>query len=243
MFFITGDTHANFSRIYDFCEKKGDFLELSQDKDTMIILGDAGINYWGPEDWRDKKLKKKLAKLPLTLFSIHGNHEMRPQSIPSYVTKEWNGGIVYYEPEYPNILFAVDGEVYDIWGEKVLVIGGAYSVDKHYRLMMGYNWFEDEQPNDEIKAKVEKVIADNNGVFDVVLSHTVPLRFEPREWFLSGLDQSSVDKSTEEWLDKIYSGIKYKKWYAGHYHGEKVIYNEKEDNQFIFMFESIKEFI
>lgn len=38
---------------------------------------------------------------------------------------------------------------------KTIVIGGAYSVDKFYRLSKGYNWFEDEQPSDEIKAYVE----------------------------------------------------------------------------------------
>lgn len=31
---------------------------------------------------------------------------------------------------------------------KTIVIGGAYSVDKFYRLSKGYNWFEDEQPSD-----------------------------------------------------------------------------------------------
>lgn len=243
MFFITGDKHSRFEKVFEFCEKHGEFLDLSQEKDVMIILGDSGINFFGPDDWKDNKLKKKLSKLPLTIFAIHGNHDMRPHHIPSYITKEWNGGLVYYEPAYPNLLFAIDGEVYDLWGKKTLVIGGAYSVDKHYRLMMGYRWFEDEQPSDEIKAKVEKVIKENNGEFDVILSHTCPLRFEPCEWFLSGLEQSTVDKSTEKWMDKIYDSIKYKKWYAGHYHGEKVIYNEKEDNQFIFMYESIKEFL
>ena len=243
MFFITGDKHSRFEKVFEFCKKRGEFLELSQEKDVMIILVDSGINFFGPDDWRDNKLKKKLSKLPITIFSIQGNHDMRPHHIPSYITKEWNGGLVYYEPAYPNLLFAIDGEVYDLWGQKTLVIGGAYSVDKHYRLMMGYQWFEDEQPSEEIKAKIERVIKENNGEFDVILSHTCPLRFEPIEWFLSGLDQSTVDKSTEKWMDKIYDSIKYKKWYVGHYHGEKVIYNEKEDNQFIFMYESIKEFL
>ena len=38
MFYITGDTHGEFSRIERFCER----IEPRQD-DTMIILGDAGI--------------------------------------------------------------------------------------------------------------------------------------------------------------------------------------------------------
>ena len=71
MFYITGDTHRDFHRIEDFCARIHPTSE-----DVMIILGDAGINYYG--GWRDKDLKRWLAGLPLTLFSIHGNHEQRP---------------------------------------------------------------------------------------------------------------------------------------------------------------------
>lgn len=46
---------------------------------------------------------------------------------------------------------------------------------------------------------------------DVILSHTCPLKYEPSEVFLSGIDQSTVDKSTEKWLDRIEETIDYKK--------------------------------
>ena len=54
--------------------------------------------------------------------------------------------------------------------------------------------------------------------------------------FLSGVDQSSVDKSTEEWLDTIERRLQYKQWYCGHYHTEKAI------DKLTFMFESIRAF-
>ena len=123
MIYITGDTHGEFSRIERFCEQIKPTRE-----DTMIILGDAGINYYG--GWRDIHNKQRLAKLPITLFCIHGNHEMRPGTLPCYHTIEWNGGQVYVEDAYPNLLFAVDGEVYDLGGIETLVIGGAYSIYK-----------------------------------------------------------------------------------------------------------------
>ena len=62
------------------------------------------------------------------------------------------GGFTYY---FSNILFAKDGEVYSFDGYKCMVIGGAYSVDKHYRLANGWSWFSTEQPSDEIKQYVE----------------------------------------------------------------------------------------
>ena len=127
------------------------------------------------------------------------------------------------EDAYPNLLFAKDGEIYDLDGKKVLVIGGAYSVDKHYRLSRGWGWWADEQPSPEIKARVEGSLDGLGWKVDIVLSHTTPLKYEPVEVFLPGIDQSNVDKSTEEWLGSIEERLDYQKWYCGHYHTEKKI--------------------
>lgn len=118
---------------------------------------------------------------------------------------------------YPNILFAIDGEVYDFNGNSCIVIGGAYSVDKYYRLARGWSWFPDEQPSEEIKAKVERVLAERNWKIDIVLSHTGPLKYEPTEVFLPMIDQSTVDKSTEVWLEQIEAKLDYERWYFAHY--------------------------
>jgi len=134
MIYITGDTHGDFSRIERFCEK----FQPSRD-DIMIILGDAGFNYYGGK--RDQRVKERMSEMPITIFSIHGNHEIRPGKIPSYQLATWHGGTVFVEEAYPNLLFAVDGETYDLGGHQTIVIGGAYSVDKYYRLANGWNWW------------------------------------------------------------------------------------------------------
>ena len=193
---VTGDTHGDFGRVYYYSNK----LEFTED-DMIIILGDAGVNYYGGK--KDIKKKEELKLIKCKIFCIHGNHEKRPETIDTYKTKEFCGGEVFYEEEYPNILFAKDGEIYEFIGLKTLVVGGAYSIDKHYRLLNGWNWFEDEQPSEETKKQVEKVLEENDWKVDVILTHTCPLSLEPREWFLSFVDQSTVDKSTEEWLETI----------------------------------------
>jgi len=134
--------------------------------DVLIILGDVGINYCGDE--RDVELKKQLHKLPLTLFCIHGNHEMRPESIDSYIETERFGGTVYLEKSYPNLVFAKCGEIYDFNDRKCLVVGGAYSVDKHYRIQENAGWWADEQPSDAIKSRVEKKLDNANWKVDAV---------------------------------------------------------------------------
>ena len=75
----------------------------------------------------------------------------------------------------------------------------------------------------KIKQNVEQKLDELSWNVDVVLSHTVPLKYEPTEVFLEGLDQSKVDRTTEEWLDKIEDRLNYQKWYCGHYHTEKKV--------------------
>ena len=231
MIYYTGDTHGSKVEVTSFCKR----MELTED-DVVIILGDVGANYYGTD--RDCGLKGSFRKLKPTIFCIHGNHEMRPSNIPTYKTKKWHGGIVWYEERYPNLLFAKDGEIYDFDGLKHLVIGGAYSVDKYYRLIKGYNWWPDEQPSEEIKAYVEKQIAEKK--IDIVLSHTCPFKYEPTEMFLQGIDQSTVDDSTERWLDKIEEKLNYKAWFCGHWHVNKRI----DKMHFLFHdFESMEQFM
>lgn len=218
MIYITGDTHGGFNRIIKFCDNYHTTKE-----DIMIILGDAGINYYLDE--RDIELKENLSKLPITLFCIHGNHEQRPEEISTYKEKFCDdiSGICYVEPTYPNIRFGIDGECYKLNDKKCMVIGGAYSVDKYYRQLHGYAWWNNEQPSEKTKRKVEEGLKSMNWNLDVVLTHTVPLKYEPTEVFLPFIDQSTVDKSTEIWLDRIEDNLTYKKWYAGHYHVDKTV--------------------
>lgn len=216
MIYITGDTHGEFGRIEVFCRRFGTCKE-----DVMIILGDAGINFSG--GIRDMRKKEFLESLPITVFAIHGNHEQRPQTIEGYQEKMWHGGVVYWEEVYPSLLFAKDGEVFDLDGKQAIVMGGAYSIDKMVRLMYGYGWWPDEQPSEETKRYVESRLDRLGWRVDVVLSHTTPLKYEPVEVFMAGVDQSKVDKSTEEWLDRIEDRLDYGKWYCGHYHTEKKI--------------------
>ena len=223
MIYITGDIHRDFSRL--------DNMNFNKD-DLLIILGDAGINYYLNEE--DNKFKEYLKKYNVKMFCIRGNHEERPENIETYKEINIFGGKVYLEEDYPYLIFAKDGEEYNIDGKSVLVIGGAYSVDKEYRLMYGYKWFKDEQLNKEEMDTIYNKVKGKH--YDVVLTHTCPYKYEPVEVFLSGIDQSKVDKSIELFLNKIEDSIEYDKWYCGHYHTEKKIDNLE------FMFESIKEF-
>jgi phage-related protein len=103
-FYITGDTHRDFTRIAEFCEAKGTDAD-----DVMIILGDAGINYYGGR--RDMNAKRRLAQLPLTLFSIHGNHaRIKLTKIRDYVKLLKMNGPRLVEPYSKHL----EGEIYEL---------------------------------------------------------------------------------------------------------------------------------
>ena len=216
MIYYTGDIHGNPTKILNFITKHA----LSSD-DAVVILGDAGMNNYC--DWRDAHLKHWLNKTGVTIFSIHGNHEERPYNRPGYREMIWHEGTVYVEDMFPNLLFAKDGEVYDLDGLRAIVIGGAYSVDKYYRLDRGYNWFPSEQPDETIKKRVQDKLSSLNWSVDLVLSHTCPQKYVPVEAFLPMIDQSTVDRSTEEWLDSIEDKLSYRHWLCGHWHIDKAV--------------------
>lgn len=179
-----------------------------------MILFKSGCKWLFPD---------KFVKLQSPVFSEeHGGSASIPPWVYTFnFIKICHYTIVWYEEEYPNLLFAKDGELYTLNGLNYLAIGGAYSVDKHLRLRRGAGWWEDEQPSDEIKWYVEEQIRTHR--VDVILSHTCPRKYTPTEVFLPMVDQSTVDNCTEIWLDKIEEAVNYKAWYCGHWHTDKRI--------------------
>ena len=208
---ISGDCHRDFTRFK--------YLEYENPSAVnIIILGDAGVNYNPAYDYQ---VKEFLQKFKFNFYLVRGNHEMRPENVTGmeviYDTKV--EGFVWYEPQYPRIRYFEDGGIYMIDGRKTLVIGGAYSVDKPYRLAMGRQWFEDEQLTYEERKAISKEVSGQ--YFNLILTHTCPERWEPRDLFLAQIDQSTVDKTMEYWLNTIADKVAYGLWLFGHYHGDR----------------------
>lgn len=103
------------------------------------------------------------------------------------------------------------------------------------RLQGGAPWFENEQPDENIQAYVERQLDKVNWMVDYVFTHTAPLKYEPREEFIPGINPLFVDKSTEEWLDSIEDRLQYERWFLGHYHCDKYI------DQITILFEEYEE--
>ena len=231
---ITGDTHGGMSTISRIGNIKRNMPECVPEETGVIILGDAGLNFYLNKT--DAKYKALLNSEGFNIYCVRGNHEQRPENIETMsLENDANvGNMVWIEKAYPNIRYFVDGGHYIIDGHPVLVIGGAYSVDKYWRLQRaGYSagsaeiadpkrtgWFKDECLT---KEEMEHIKAGSEGLkYDFVFTHTAPISWEPNDLFLSCVDQSTVDKSMEYFLEEIKNSIEWNCWCFGHYHADRI---------------------
>lgn len=218
---ITGDTHSSLERF-----EASNLTVRNPENTGIIVLGDFGANYYLNK--RDAYFKERVSQLPYTFYLVRGNHEARPQDIPLMETLYDSSvkGEVYWEPRYSNIRYFKDGGFYTINNKTVLTIGGAYSVDKYYRLANKWQWFPNEQLNENERFQIYEHLLTylKNSSVDFVLTHTAPIKFEPVELFLSCINQEEVDKSMENWLQTIHDVLPDSCcWLFGHYHGDMVM--------------------
>lgn len=227
MVFATGDTHGEFDRIAEFCDR----FEASKN-DTMVILGDHGLNYFGEK--KSRRFKSLVSRLPLTFVLLRGNHDrrvtMETHHLQAVSTHEVSG-VFMVEDEFPDLLHLVDGNSYRLGDSLCFAMGGAFSVDGNRRRAMyklGYHdhlWFPDEQLSvDELmqchhtlsvlKAEAAKPVT--------ILAHTCPQRFCPQEAFLSGINQFEVDRTMEQHFDSMFDLLSPEdRWLCGHWHIDK----------------------
>ena len=245
---FTGDTHGGMATISRVGNIQRNMPECKPEETMIIILGDAGLNFWLNNT--DKKYKKLLNSMGYHIYCIRGNHEQRPELVKNMilVNDKDVDNVVWMEEAFPNIRYFADGKIYNLLGYKSLVIGGAYSIDKWYRLARaGYSrdevetadpkkcgWFKNECLT---TAEMDIIMAEVQGEsVDFILSHTCPLSWEPTDLFLNGIDQSTVDKSMEVWLDELKDSVNWKYYLFGHYHADRIerpyveqFYQEYED--------------
>ena len=227
---IRGDNHGSF---YWMSQQLNNY---EPETTAVIILGDAGLNFYLNKT--DERTKKEVEEKGYYLYLVRGNHECRPQHLEN-MKLLWDDevqGNVYVEEAYPHIRYFKDYGIYNINSYRCLIIGGAYSVDKWYRLARfgitdpalnmpkKTGWFADECLTEIEMTNCEEIIYDSgNNYFDFVFTHTCPIKFQPRDLFLGFVDQSKVDTSMEVWMNKLSEKIVVNfAWCFGHYHADRI---------------------
>lgn len=220
--FLKGDIHGNLFEIIDFINR----FNLGKN-DNIIILGDCGIA------WRkDRKDLNQNIKLwnecgnGVKLYFIDGNHENF--NILNSLPIENNMGKIAN-----NIYHLRRGQVYEFENKKILICGGADSIDK-YRRIENFTWWKEETISQET---IDDIPA---GHYDYVLTHCCPRSiFEKNKIYLSTLqflDENKINHSSEDMLEQLKSKITFDHWFFAHYH-----INRNLDEKFTCLFEDFRE--
>lgn len=224
--FLTGDVHGDIDwgklSTKHFPEQKN----LNKD-DYLVVLGDFGAVWDGGKS--DKYIQKwHNAKNYTTLF-IAGNHENHDLLDQMEVT-EWHGGKVHKVTD--SIIHLMNGQIYDISGKTVFVMGGAESTDKEHR-KTGVSWWPHELPTLDEYNEAYKNLGKYGYKVDLIFTHCAP------ETTVTDLymPQMSIRKQNDltAFLDMVAQTVSFKDWYFGHYH------TESDKGKFHLLYNSIVE--
>ena len=239
MIYCTGDIHGDPRRFNTerFPEQK----EMTKD-DFVIILGDFGLvwsnskeeKYW--LDWLNDKT--------FTTLFVDGNHE-NFNMLYTFPVVDFHGGKAHKIRD--NIYHLMRGYVFDICDKKFFAFGGASSHDiqdgildpddfvdmddfrdtyrrwqkygKMFRVK-GVSWWSEEIPNDEEMERGRISLKEVGNEVDFVLSHCAP------QEVATILGFPDRDKLTWYLNELIWDGLKFKKWFFGHYHLDQQIFGK-----------------
>lgn len=235
--FVCADVHGSQVAI----QKVINSIKNPQKDDIIIIAGDAGFEY----DYSIMGSAKRTAKkFPGTFIVMRGNHDSSywfehtfydgEKYIPD---KGWTiENDFLYQNKYPNIRYIDDnGGIYTIGDYNFLFLPGAYSVDKAYRIRRGFPYNENEQLTYSVMCELIDLVKDWNEKgfpIDFVIGHTFPRKLEPlySYLFMDGLNQSTIDHRTEDWLNQMADLFEanpyFKQYFGGHFHDTTILSNE-----------------
>lgn len=235
MVYVTGDTHARFTRFSaKRLRQKG--MELTE-QDYVIVCGDFGL-CWANDrtfEYNCKNFEEKK----YTILWVQGNHE-NYDMIEEFPIEEWHGGKVRHIVR-DKVILLERGQVFEIDGQTFFTFGGATSHDVQggildrndpefakkrrkaedewlpYRIMHE-SWWPQELPTEEEMAEGLANLEKVHYKVDYVITHCCAtsvqnlLDSEPGKLF-------EADVLTD-YLQTLEEKLDYKHWYFGHYHAD-----------------------
>lgn len=205
MIYITGDTHADFSRF------KNPMLKKLKKQDALIICGDFGFIWDGSP--KEKKLLKKIGKLPYNVLFVEGTHE-NYDLLEQYEVSEWCGGKTRLISGRLRQLMR--GQVFEIAGKTVFAFGGGQTEDV-YELTEGSNWWAREIPSEEELAEGMANLERAGNIVDFVVTYEPPSRMQ--DFLLGSGDRNHINT----YLSDIYEKLDFKGWFFGKLHMNKLV--------------------
>lgn len=202
---LCGDIHGDFRLLtYKIT------VELDLHDTAVIICGDCGFGFEKKNYYLEavyNRIKDRLEKNNNDLFFLRGNHDD-----PSYFNGE-------NKIDLPHFKTLSDYEILQSDRGRILIVGGASSIDREDRLeLMKIKsecslWWEGERP-------IKKDLEDLPDKIDIVLSHEGPIQLDPivTRGKIEPLDIYQNIIKDRDYLGKLLIHLKPSYWFYGHYH-------------------------
>lgn len=207
---LLGDIHGEFNKL------AYEIKNYYKHKNCYIIsVGDFGLGFHNPnhEKIELRKLGAALKNNNIHLYVIRGNHDD-----PSYF-KETNNPF-----DYENITLLKDYSELTLLGKNILLVGGAISVDRRFRVLNKSYWIDEK-----FILKTESEFPYKDRQYDLVVTHTRPgicgafKGFSEIEYWCENdkdLKNELIEESNN--LDILYHLTKPKYFCYGHFHKSSV---------------------
>ena len=205
MIFITGDIHGDLSRF------KAPELKKLRKNDALLICGDFGFIWDGSKE--ERKLLKKIGKLPYNVLFVEGSHE-NYDLLEQYEVSEWCGGKT--RQISGRLRQLMRGQVFEIAERTVFTFGGGQS-DDSFDLIQGRNWWAREIPSEEELQEGIKNLERSGNKVDLVIT------YEPPSKLHDFIDNSGDRNHINTYLNDIYERIDFGGWFFGKLHINKLI--------------------
>ncbi len=210
--FLTGDTHGSldFDKVRSFARTHGPTLDRD---DYLVILGDFGMLWSDPPTDAETAALTWLNEQSWTTLFLDGNHE-NFDLLDALPVERWRGGRIHRVREH--VLHLMRGERFEFGGHSFFVVGGAYSIDRKWRVPHR-SWWPQEVPSEAERAHIKRR-ASELGSVDYVLTHCPPTgAYDEYRSRWDGFWGPS-DEWTD-WLEEHVEGaFAYRRWFYGHLH-------------------------
>lgn len=174
---FAGDTHGNPSHCRYLVH-----VAQAEGVNAIFVLGDFG--YWEHQEegviFLDK-LDKLIYTTGIYIYFLDGNHDNLGHLLEKYSSPEDRDQYGFLNIR-THIKYAPRGHRWTWEHVRLIALGGAYSVDKDYRLMLerkrrkpGTLWFPGEEMTDR---EMLDILRDETPV-DIMLAHDKPAKSEP----------------------------------------------------------------
>lgn len=211
--YVTGDTHGYQERFFDENGQVVPAVAQLTGEDVLLVAGDFGYLFTGGP--KEVEFLDRLETLPFTIAFVDGNHENFPL-IFRFPEAEWQGGRVHQIRK--NIFHLMRGEIFNIQGKSIFVMGGAASVDKYIR-QEGLSWWYQEIPTEAEYANASRNLQEKGSTVQYIVTHTAPTYIIQAMGMQPGYRIPDAELcGFLEWVAKDSPAKDYRQWLFGHWH-------------------------